>query len=188
MERWALGFDSWDITDQATTSLFDLTPYGWDKAREWAGRPEEFVKRGGFALMAGLAVHDKQAEDERFVALLDLIEREAGDPRNFVKKAVNWALRNIGKRNAALNAAAVASARRIRDAAAIAGTRAPGRRVGSRATRCANSRARRSGRGSACPRSPRRRPHELGRRRGRLQGRMVRRVARPGLGPRRLRV
>jgi 3-methyladenine DNA glycosylase AlkD len=127
MEEWALGFDSWDLTDQVTTGLFDLTPYAWDKAREWAGRPQEFVKRGGFALMAGLAVHDGQADDTRFRALFELIEREASDPRNFVKKAVSWALRNIGKRNAALNAEAATCARLVleqagdgRDAAARA--------------------------------------------------------------------
>jgi 3-methyladenine DNA glycosylase AlkD len=113
MEAWAADFDSWDLTDQVTTSLFDLTPHAWDKAAEWAGRDGEWVKRGGFAMMAGLAVHDKRASDERFLALLPLIEREATDPRNFVKKAVNWALRNIGKRNAALNAAAIDTAERI---------------------------------------------------------------------------
>ena len=117
MEDWAAAFDSWDLCDEVTTDLFDQTRFGWSKAVEWAGRPEEFVKRGGFALMAGLAVHDKAADDQAFAALLALIEREAGDERNFVKKAVNWALRNIGKRDLALNEAATACARRIRDAA-----------------------------------------------------------------------
>lgn len=117
MEAWAGDFDSWDICDQATTSLFDLTNHGWAKAREWAAREEEWVKRGGFALMAGLAVHDKAAADRAFVKLLPLIERGALDDRNFVKKAVNWALRNIGKRNLSLNAAAVACAEKIRDTA-----------------------------------------------------------------------
>ncbi len=117
MERWAADFDSWDLCDEVTTDLFDQTPLVWTKAVEWAGRPEEFVKRGGFALMAGLAVHDKAARDEAFVELLALVEREAFDERNFVRKAVNWALRNIGKRDLGLNAAAVACAQRIRKAA-----------------------------------------------------------------------
>ena len=83
---------------------------------EWSERPEEFVKRAGFALMAALAVHDKRASDGRFVAFLPIIEREAGDRRNFVRKAVNWALREIGKRNLALNGAAIAAAEEIRAA------------------------------------------------------------------------
>jgi 3-methyladenine DNA glycosylase AlkD len=113
-EAWAGDFDSWDICDQAATSLFDLTKHAWSKARQWAARDEEWVKRAGFALMAGLAVHDKQAADRAFVRLLPIIERAAADDRNFVKKAVNWALRNIGKRNRALNAAAISCAKRIR--------------------------------------------------------------------------
>lgn len=117
MEAWAAGFDSWDICDQATTSLFDQTPLAWVKAVEWAGREEEWVRRAGFAMMAGLAVHDRKASDGDFEKLLEFIERGASDDRNFVKKAVNWALRNIGKRNAALNSAAIACAERIRDAA-----------------------------------------------------------------------
>ena len=121
-ESWVRDFDSWDICDQATTSLFDLTKYAWPKAIEWAGRDEEWVKRGGFALMAGLAVHDKKADDGAFKRLFPLIERGAFDDRNFVKKAVNWALRNIGKRNLALNAAAIACAEKIR----VAATKAAG--------------------------------------------------------------
>lgn len=117
LEAWARDFDSWDVCDQATTSLFDRTEHAWAKAVEWAGRDEEWVKRGGFALMAGLAVHDRKASDRAFVRLFPVIERGALDPRNFVKKAVNWALRNIGKRNLALNEAALACAGRIRDAA-----------------------------------------------------------------------
>lgn len=104
MDAWAADFDSWDLTDQACTDLFDQTPHAWAKAVEWAGRDEEWVKRGAFALIAGLAWHDKTAGDEAFVPLLALVEREASDPRNFVKKAVNWALRQIGKRDARLNA------------------------------------------------------------------------------------
>jgi 3-methyladenine DNA glycosylase AlkD len=114
MEKWARDFDSWDVCDQACTDLFDKTAFGWKKAREWSTRREEFVKRGAFALMAGLAVHDKTAKDSDFVSLLPLIEMEAKDERNFVKKAVNWALRNIGKRNATLNKAAVRTAARLR--------------------------------------------------------------------------
>jgi 3-methyladenine DNA glycosylase AlkD len=117
LEAWARDFDSWDLCDQATTSLFDLTKHGWSKAVEWAGRDEEWVRRAGFALMAGLAVHDKTAKDGAFLKLLAIVERGAGDDRNFVKKAVNWALRNIGKRNRVLNAAAIACAERIRAAA-----------------------------------------------------------------------
>lgn len=112
-ERWALDFDSWNVCDQATTSLFDQTKHAWPKAVEWATREEEWVRRAAFALMAGLAVHDKTAPDDRFVALFPLIEQAAFDPRNFVKKAVNWALRNIGKRNLSLNQAAVACAKRL---------------------------------------------------------------------------
>ncbi|RJR27927.1 MAG: DNA alkylation repair protein [Candidatus Latescibacterota bacterium] len=114
LERWARGFDSWDVCDGACCNLFDRTPFSWEKAAAWSGRREEFVKRAGFVLMAALAVHDKTAPDERFEAFLPVIEREAGDGRNFVKKAVNWALRQIGKRNAALNRRALGSARRIR--------------------------------------------------------------------------
>lgn len=116
-EVWAREFDSWDLCDQAATSLFDKTRHAWPKAVEWAARDEGWIKRAGFALMAGLAVHDKTAKDRDFVRLLPLIEAAAADDRNFVKKAVNWALRNIGKRSRALNAAAVACARRILAAA-----------------------------------------------------------------------
>jgi 3-methyladenine DNA glycosylase AlkD len=116
MEAWAAEFDSWDLVDQCCSNLFDRTPWAYPKAAEWAGREEEFVKRAGFALMAALAVHDKVAPDERFLPFLALVEREAGDPRNFVKKAVNWALRQIGKRSLALNRAAVQTALRIQAA------------------------------------------------------------------------
>jgi 3-methyladenine DNA glycosylase AlkD len=114
LERWVKEFDSWDICDGVCSNLFDKTPFAWEKAVGWSARSEEFVKRAGFVLMAALAVHDKQARDERFRKFLPLIEREAGDERNFVKKAVNWALRQIGKRNRALNGDAVAAAKRIR--------------------------------------------------------------------------
>lgn len=113
MERWASDFDSWDLCDQCCGNLFDRTERAWEKAAAWSGREEEFVKRAGFALMAALAVHDKAAEDEAFVRLLPLIERQADDPRNFVKKAVNWALRQIGKRSLRLNGEAIRWAERI---------------------------------------------------------------------------
>ncbi len=113
MESWAAGFDSWDVCDQVTSNLFDKTPYAYDKVREWSARPEEWVKRAAFATAAALAVQDKKAGDAPFLEILELVRREAGDDRGYVKKAVNWALRNIGKRNAALNAAAVATAEEI---------------------------------------------------------------------------
>jgi 3-methyladenine DNA glycosylase AlkD len=134
IEAWASDFDSWDLCDQATTSLFDLTAHAWVKARQWAARPEEWVKRGGFALMAGLAVHDPAASDRAFLKLLPLIERAAWDERHFVKKAVNWALRNVGKRNRALNTAAIGCAERIR---AAANRRAGGERGGDAGARSA---------------------------------------------------
>jgi 3-methyladenine DNA glycosylase AlkD len=114
LERWVGDFDSWDVCDGVCGNLFDRTPFAWEKAAAWSARSEEFVKRAGFVLMAALAVHDKKAPDERFRNFLPLIEREAADERNFVKKAVNWALRQIGKRNRALNRDAIAAAKRIR--------------------------------------------------------------------------
>jgi len=113
MESWAKDFDSWDVCDQACTDLFDQTPLAWKKAVEWSKRKEEFVKRGAFALMAGLASHDKNASDKEFEKVLPIIERESWDERNFVRKAVNWALRNIGKRNKALNKKTVETAKKI---------------------------------------------------------------------------
>jgi 3-methyladenine DNA glycosylase AlkD len=113
MDVWAKGFASWDVCDQVCGSAFLASPLAWRKLAAWASRNDEFVCRAAFALLATLAVHDKQAGDERFIATLALIEAAASDERNFVKKAVNWALRNIGKRNAVLNAAAIAAARRI---------------------------------------------------------------------------
>jgi 3-methyladenine DNA glycosylase AlkD len=113
MERWVKDFNSWDVCDQVCSNLFDRTRFARRKAVAWAGRKPEFVRRAGFALMAALAWHDKQADDKLFLDYLSVIERYSFDDRNFVKKAVNWALRNIGKRNRALNRAAVACARRI---------------------------------------------------------------------------
>lgn len=113
MESWALDFDNWAICDTACFALFDRTSHAWPKVESWAGREEEFVKRGAFALLASLTVHDKKADDERYLRGLVLIEREATDGRNFVKKAINWALRSIGKRGPALNRAAVEVSRRL---------------------------------------------------------------------------
>ncbi len=113
MDRWAATFDSWDIVDQTTSNLFDKTPYAYQKVFEWAEREEEFVKRAAYALIAALAVQDKKAPDSAFEAFFPVIAAGATDERNFVKKAVNWALRNIGKRNQALNGAAIALAREM---------------------------------------------------------------------------
>lgn len=103
MDSWAADFDSWDVCDQACTSLFDITPHAWKKIVEWAERDEEFVRRAAFSIIAGLAVHDKAAKDEQFERLGPIIKKHVIDERNYVKKAVNWALRNIGKRNWTLN-------------------------------------------------------------------------------------
>jgi 3-methyladenine DNA glycosylase AlkD len=113
METWVKDFDSWDVCDQCCSNLFDKTPYAWDKAVEWSERSEEYVKRAGFVLMTQLAVHDKKAANKEFLKFLPIIKREAPDERNFVKKAVNWALRQIGKRNRSLNQAAIATAQEI---------------------------------------------------------------------------
>ena len=114
MERWARDFDSWAVCDAACGCLFDKTPYAWNKAVEWTGREPEYVKRAGFVLMAALAIHDKKASDERFEAFFPLMAKHATDERNFVKKAVNWALRQVGKRNLRLNAFAIRTAEDIR--------------------------------------------------------------------------
>lgn len=113
MEKWVKDFDSWDVCDQCCSNLFDKTPFAFHKAIEWSKREEEFVKRAGFALMASLAIHDKRAEDARFLKFLALIKSGAGDDRNFVKKAVNWALRQIGKRNRRLHRSAIKTAEEI---------------------------------------------------------------------------
>lgn len=113
MENWVNEFDSWDVCDQCCGSLFDKTEYAHRKAIEWANRQEEFVKRAGFAMMAVLACHDKEAKDESFLRFLPIIVKGATDERNFVKKAVNWALRQIGKRNRALNIKAIQTSRKI---------------------------------------------------------------------------
>ena len=111
MNAWAASFENWGDCDTVCFHLFDRTPFAWEKARQWAASPREFVKRGGFVLMACLALHDKAAPDKSFLAMLPLIEKGASDERNFVKKGVSWALRSIGRRNLALHAAALAVAR-----------------------------------------------------------------------------
>jgi 3-methyladenine DNA glycosylase AlkD len=116
MNRWARDFDSWDVVDAACCYLFVYAAPAWKKTVEWSRRKEEFVKRAAFSLMAYLAYKDKTSSDAKFLSLLAIIRRESRDHRNFVKKAVNWALRNIGKRNRALNRAAIRTARAIHSA------------------------------------------------------------------------
>ncbi|MFO7662225.1 MAG: DNA alkylation repair protein [Chloroflexota bacterium] len=113
MDKWVVDFDSWEVCDQACGNIFAFTPFAVDKALEWSDRPEEFVKRAGFVLMADLAHKDKKTIDDQLANFLPVIEREAGDGRNFVKKAVNWALRDIGKRNLTLNAQAIITAQQL---------------------------------------------------------------------------
>jgi 3-methyladenine DNA glycosylase AlkD len=114
MERWVRDFDNWDVCDGTCCHLFVFAKPAWERAFAWSTREKEFEKRAGFALAAFLAVHDKAASDAPFMKCLKAIEREAWDERNFVRKAVNWALRNIGKRNQRLNREAIACAERIR--------------------------------------------------------------------------
>jgi 3-methyladenine DNA glycosylase AlkD len=121
MERWVRDFDNWDVCDGTCCHLFVDAKPAWAKAFAWSTRKKEFEKRAGFALAAFLAVHDKAADDALFHKCLDTIEREAWDERNFVRKAVNWALRNIGKRNQRLNRAAIACAERIQQGGKRAG-------------------------------------------------------------------
>jgi len=113
MDDWVKDFNSWDVCDQVCMNLFDKSPLAWKKLREWSKRQEEFVKRAGFALIACLACHDKKAADKKFTDLFSVIEHGATDERNYVKKAVNWALRNIGKRNRKLNRAAITCAKEL---------------------------------------------------------------------------
>jgi 3-methyladenine DNA glycosylase AlkD len=113
MERWARAFDSWDVCDQCCLNLFSRTRFAYAKAIEWSTREEEFVKRAAFALMAILAVHDKEAPDGAFMGFLSLVRGQATDERDYVRKAVNWALRQIGKRDLALNHAAIRTAEEI---------------------------------------------------------------------------
>ena len=114
MDAWANDFDSWDICDQVCTSLFDQSPLAYEKVYKWENNDKEFVKRAAFSIIAGLAVHDKKASDEKFISFLQIIKKQSTDERNYVKKAVNWALRNIGKRNLALNNKALKTAKEIK--------------------------------------------------------------------------
>lgn len=113
MDSWIRDFDSWDVCDQVCMNLFDKTPYAFDKAKKWATRKKEFEKRASFALMACLAWHDKETKDKEFLKFLPIIKKESIDERNYVKKAVNWALRQIGKRNLSLNKAAIKTSKEI---------------------------------------------------------------------------
>lgn len=113
MESWVKDFDSWDTCDQCCQNLFGKTKFAYQKAVEWSSNDKEFIKRAGFVLMARLAVGDKKADDEKFVKFLPIIRRESTDSRNFVRKAVNWALRQIGKRSVALNGMAIKTANEI---------------------------------------------------------------------------
>jgi 3-methyladenine DNA glycosylase AlkD len=113
MEEWVKDINSWDVCDQLCMNLFEKTPLVWKKISDWSDRPEEFVKRAAYSLIACLAWHDKQVGDERFIALFPVLKHGATDERNYVKKAVNWALRNIGKRSRTLNMAAIELARDI---------------------------------------------------------------------------
>ena len=113
MDQWVADFDSWDVCDQCCGNLFVKTPYAYDKAVEWSKKESEFGKRAGYALMAYLAVHDKSMENDRLGKFLPLITKGSDDDRNLVKKSVNWALRQIGKRNLQLNKMAVQTAREI---------------------------------------------------------------------------
>jgi 3-methyladenine DNA glycosylase AlkD len=155
MNQWAKDFDNWAVCDGACINVFRYTRFAHQKCVEWSARREEFVKRAAFALMAGLAVADKAASDEAFLRFLPLIKRAAMDERNMVKKGVNWALRQIGKRNARLNHAALAACREIH-------------RLDSRAARWIASDARRELESPAVQCRPKMQVG-AGKRRGRLQ-------------------
>jgi len=114
MDEWIQDFDSWDVCDQICMNLFDKTLYAFEKAEQWTSHNKEYERRAGFALMATLAVHDKQASDKDFMQFFPLIEKYADDERNFVKKSVNWALRQIGKRNPALCKRAITVAEKLK--------------------------------------------------------------------------
>jgi 3-methyladenine DNA glycosylase AlkD len=113
MDNWVKDFDSWDVCDQVCNNLFSATRFTKQKALEWSRESREFTKRAGFTLMAQLAVHDKTRVNAVFAEFLEIIKNEANDPRNYVRKAVNWALRQIGKRNIELNKAAIQTAKMI---------------------------------------------------------------------------
>lgn len=113
MDAWVSDFDSWDICDQVCCNLFDKTRFAYQKANKWVKRDEEFIKRAGFVVIAALAVHDKRANDDVFADFLQPIIDSSSDERNYVKKAVNWALRQIGKRSVILNKKAISAALEI---------------------------------------------------------------------------
>jgi 3-methyladenine DNA glycosylase AlkD len=130
MDRWCKDFENWADCDTACFSLFDRTPHAWGRVKMWSTRKREFEKRAAFALLAGMALHDKKGPDEPFAKSLPLIKRAATDERNFVKKGVSWALRGIGERSSPLNAAAVKLARKLADSDS-----APARWIGKDALR-----------------------------------------------------
>jgi len=113
MEKWVKDFNSWDLCDQCCSNLFDKTKYAYTKSQEWSNRAEEFVKRAGFVLMCALAVHDKNAKDDQFEQFYSIIIEQSTDDRKYVKKSVNWALRQIGKRNKSLNMKSIKIAKEI---------------------------------------------------------------------------
>jgi len=113
MDEWIKNFDSWDVCDQCCMNLFSKTPYSWEKAKQWTNRKKEFEKRAGFVLIACLAWYEKEAPDKKFEKFFPLIKKHATDNRNFVKKAVNWSLRQIGKKNMNLNKIAIKTAKEI---------------------------------------------------------------------------
>jgi len=113
MDKWVADFNSWDVCDQVCMNLFDKTNYSWDRIEAWHERQPEFVRRAAYALIACLAWHDKSAPDEKFIEFIPLIEEAAVDERNYVKKAVSWALRNIGKRNQRLHQAVLETAQEL---------------------------------------------------------------------------
>lgn len=113
MEEWVKDFNSWDVCDQVCMNLFDKSPLAWKKVYDWSRREEEFVKRAAYSLIACLAWHDKKTGDKEFLKFLPVIQQGCTDERNFVKKAVNWALRGIGKRNPSLNRQAIKTAKEI---------------------------------------------------------------------------
>ena len=113
MELWVKDFNSWDVCDQTCMNLFDKAPFVMKKIKAWSKRKEEFVKRAAFALIASITCHDKNLPDNKFYELLQILKKSSTDERNYVRKAVNWALRNIGKRNANLNKIAIDYAKKI---------------------------------------------------------------------------
>jgi len=133
MDAWIKEFDSWDVCDQVCCFLFDRTPYAYSKPAEWSRREKEFEKRAAFSLIAAVAWHDKKAPDEKVAKFIPMIISEAGDPRNYVKKAVSWALRNIGKRSTKLHKAAISAAERMMADSEVLARK--GDREGARAAR-----------------------------------------------------